>query len=274
VPEAQHRRTEVDRHHFGGGKRARNRHCVVAHAAAEVENASRLPAGPQRLQPVGRAAPGAVEIAPEQARGGRENAHVVVGRRGHIVVEMLGEIAAGHAVIVDRGLVTRHADVGREREPGRICRGKLACSLSQRLRLAQHQRPAGLLAHLHRTAAQRTPHAVVRIAGHRRADLAPIRRLAAMLAHECVPHPRLIGDGIAGRDAGRHVLVEVGEKVETRSVVVPRLRRHRMRAGVGPWRCAITHGVDGTEADCRTPTDPRRQADADEFDNRDAGRYE
>ena len=36
----------------------------------------------------------------------------------------------------------------------------------------------------------------------------------------------------------------------------------------------MAHGMNGTEADCRTPTDPRRQADADEFDNRDAGRYE
>jgi hypothetical protein len=62
---------------------------------------------------------------------------------------------------------------------------------------------------------------------------APCSRCQRGAARCCVGH------SVAGDHDAGHVLVEVGEEVETRGVVVGGDRRHRVLAGVRPGRRAV-----------------------------------
>ena len=168
----------------------------------------------------------AVGVTAEHAGRGDEHAGVVVCGAADVVRHALPVIAAGHAVVVDRGQVVGHGQFGVQSKP--VGGGRVTRLGDERPELRQHDRKAGLLAHLHRIAAQRAPSPIDGVVAERLADLVPVLGCPAM-----VPGERRLDLATVGRLDTRHhtggqVPVEVGEKVVSFGLVVTGGRKDRV----------------------------------------------
>ena len=203
---------------------------------ADIEDPPRRPAGPFALHPVDQRLPAAVGQRAQPAAGGGEDAAVVIGARRNVARTLLAMIAAGHAVNVDRALVARHLHQGVELERIAALVGLVRARI-EIVDLAKHHRAAVLLAHLHRIALGRRPEAMVRIGVHRVADLEAVPGLATMLRDEGRQNACVERGLVAGSERAGEILIEVGEEVEPRGLV---MRRHRRQAVAG--NCGVRRG--------------------------------
>ena len=142
-------------------------------------------------------------------------------------------------MVVELALVARHRHGGIKLQACSMTRTELTRAITQRFGLTQHERATCLLTHLHAAAAQCTPEPIMRIARHGSAHLAARLRWFAAFAYPHRFDTLAKCHGVARGDDGGHVLVEVGEEVEPRNVVMRHGGRHRMLPDVTPGWSAL-----------------------------------
>jgi len=137
-------------------------------------------------------------------------------------------IAAGHGMVIDRADITRNSYRGIERQ-ALILLGQRSGFFRQNFGLAQGGPAAGLLALLHRHAAQGGPGLKHRVLRERPAHvMAVLRRLAARLQPRL--HALFPGGFHERHDPGGQVAVHLRQKIQPRDFVMRGLRKHGVAA--------------------------------------------
>ena len=231
---AQEGRGDIERDDARRREGAAQRQRVVAEAAAEIDDHARLEVRVLALEPGGERAAGGVVPGTGAAAHGGEEARVVVGGVGDIVLDALGRVAAAHQVGVHRRDITRHIERRVEVQCRRVG-VELAGAVAQRLGLTADQLPTGVLAHLHGVAAHQAPGAPGGVARHGLGHLAAVTRLVAVAHAESLPGLALVGIAHRRGQPGRQEGVELRHHIEARGLVVARLGSEGVPADLGPW---------------------------------------